>query len=1096
MPLLRFCFIISVLLLLCKEQAVAQLAASRFSNNPSSSVDPLNARQMDSLDKLNYLGFRRNSTSSLQVVSGAKFKNGVPSSTRVSRVPFPAGRPLTSQKTNSVCYTISGREFLVLDSLVLYSGDPTMTADGNVLVSGETYHWPQISMGGFCMKTDIYGNVIWARIYDSVNASVPLYTNFFKSLELNDGSILWVGRTDNRKSGNQDLVFLKTDNAGNNLWVKTYASRLWQGFNGSGDYFYLTGLNQDSQTGDVYFTGAHWGGMCAITKLDPSDGHIIWSNGYHTYNTNRAFGLVINSSNLYLLQLGNGYYNDSYIDAIAVNKTTGDTLFTRGYVQTGDSYAPRLYSVYGMTQTNNGHFLLTGPTTGYFEYPVYTGTVDLHHAGVIELDENLGFVKAYGFKSRVPGNSYNTRVSVFPDGTGFFTMLKYLTPYNGEEHISLFKDDKIFHQRNRLHLNEGLPYEPASLKLSDGGFLDIKMAGDSTKLASDGSRLDYYRIHTSDTPSMCLGLKDSATSLWYFNFQEHKVYMDSVYRNLFTESLPKSYNSWSFAAAPEPACQVTSHCDTLALESSAAIVCPGTSVILTIHKNKECGGLVPLIYDTTWVSHVRPLNDSSLSFTFDKPGTGYIHGSLLGCRLRQDSVLIQVLPARNSLELGSDTVICPGNSIQLHGGKGFATYAWQDGSADSVYTVTSPGTYYLTTTNSCGGIYSDTVRVQPHAPIPLDLGIDRNKCNSDTLHLNAPAGFLNYQWSNDYNISSTTAQNVIVNPLTDTAYYIQAEKTPGCFAYDTVRIHVNTSPPINLGADRSFCSGDSAVFDAGSGFDQYTWSNGGNSRQMSVRTAGLYSVVALTAEGCKSYDTVRVVNVFSKPVVSLDQTGFLCFGNSRVLDAGIFASYAWNDGTTSQKLTARGIGTYAVQVTDNHGCRGGDTTRITAILPLPSGFLPPDTLLCSYDKIFITALRPYKSYQWSNGASASSLNISQPGTYWLQVKDENGCEGRDTIIINPKDCMKGCHVPTAFSPNSDGRNDLFRPMLFGHVKKYHFIVYSRWGQVIFETTELNRAWDGTVAGTLQQSNVFTWMCTYQFEGEEMKTEKGTVMLVR
>jgi gliding motility-associated-like protein len=410
--------------------------------------------------------------------------------------------------------------------------------------------------------------------------------------------------------------------------------------------------------------------------------------------------------------------------------------------------------------------------------------------------------------------------------------------------------------------------------------------------------------------------------------------------------------------------------------------------------------------------------------------------------------------------------------------------------------VTSPGTYYLTTTNSCGGIYSDTVRVQPHAPIPLDLGIDRNKCNSDTLHLNAPAGFLNYQWSNDYNISSTTAQNVIVNPLTDTAYYIQAEKTPGCFAYDTVRIHVNTSPPINLGADRSFCSGDSAVFDAGSGFDQYTWSNGGNSRQMSVRTAGLYSVVALTAEGCKSYDTVRVVNVFSKPVVSLDQTGFLCFGNSRVLDAGIFASYAWNDGTTSQKLTARGIGTYAVQVTDNHGCRGGDTTRITAILPLPSGFLPPDTLLCSYDKIFITALRPYKSYQWSNGASASSLNISQPGTYWLQVKDENGCEGRDTIIINPKDCMKGCYVPTAFSPNSDGRNDLFRPMLFGHVKKYHFIVYSRWGQVIFETTELNRAWDGTVAGTLQQSNVFTWMCTYQFEGEEMKTEKGTVMLVR
>jgi gliding motility-associated-like protein len=274
------------------------------------------------------------------------------------------------------------------------------------------------------------------------------------------------------------------------------------------------------------------------------------------------------------------------------------------------------------------------------------------------------------------------------------------------------------------------------------------------------------------------------------------------------------------------------------------------------------------------------------------------------------------------------------------------------------------------------------------------------------------------------------------------------------------------------------------------------WNNGNSSQQISAKTMGIYSVMGITAQGCKSYDTVKVVNVFANPVVSLDHSNFLCIGSSRLLDAGNFSSYLWNDGSTSQKIIAKGTGIYAVQVTDNNGCKASDTTTITMILLLPSNFLPADTLLCSYDKLKISPLRSYTSYQWNNGASVSSLTVSQPGNYWLQVKDANGCVGRDSIIIDPKDCMKGCYVPTAFTPNNDGKNDVFRPMLFGNVKKYHLIIYNRWGQIVFQTIELNKAWDGTIAGVQQDSNVFAWICTYQFEGEEVKTEKGTVMLVR
>jgi gliding motility-associated-like protein len=526
----------------------------------------------------------------------------------------------------------------------------------------------------------------------------------------------------------------------------------------------------------------------------------------------------------------------------------------------------------------------------------------------------------------------------------------------------------------------------------------------------------------------------------------------------------------------------------------ASIVCSGGSYLYKVSRKGNFVGSVR--FTNTGNATVSVVSDTSVELTFPKAGAYKLVANLdAACRTLQDSLIIIVSDGASSLTLGPDTTLCTGSKITLQPNGAYVNYLWQDGSTASSYEVSGNGLYNVTVTDACGNIFEDAVLINEVSSVPIDIGPDRTKCNTDTLHLTAPSGFLNYQWSNNYNISSVTAQTVIVNPLTDTAYYVRAEKTPGCFAYDTVRVHVNTSPAISLGADKSFCSGDSAELDAGSGFSQYIWKSGSSAQQISVKTAGTFSVIGITEEGCKSYDTIKV-NVFANPVVSLDRTSYLCTGSSRLLDAGNYSSYLWNDGSTSQKTIAKDIGIYAVEVRDANGCKGSDTTRITSILPLPSHFLPGDTLLCSYDKLSIKPLQAYSTYQWSTGASAPSLTVSQPGNYWLQVKDAKGCVGRDSITIDAKDCMKGCYVPTAFSPNKDGKNDLFRPMLFGRVKKFQFIVYNRWGQAVFQTTELNRAWDGKVAGVEQDPNVFVWVCNYQFEGEEEKTERGTVMLVR
>jgi len=237
------------------------------------------------------------------------------------------------------------------------------------------------------------------------------------------------------------------------------------------------------------------------------------------------------------------------------------------------------------------------------------------------------------------------------------------------------------------------------------------------------------------------------------------------------------------------------------------------------------------------------------------------------------------------------------------------------------------------------------------------------------------------------------------------------------------------------------------------------------------------------------------VQVFKNPVVSLDHNASLC-PESRELDAGNFSSYLWNDGSTSRTLPVYTTGKFYVTVTDDHGCKGSDTTAITTVLSHPSDFLPHDTAMCSYGSIAIAPKYHYNRYLWDDNALTASRIIKQPGTYWLEVTDENGCKGRDSIIVSLKRCMQGFYVPTAFTPNNDGKNDVFKPLIFGKIISYQFRVYNRWGQLVFSSSDPQKGWDGNFAGHQQSQDTFVWICQYQLEGENPQVEKGTVVLIR
>ena len=69
-------------------------------------------------------------------------------------------------------------------------------------------------------------------------------------------------------------------------------------------------------------------------------------------------------------------------------------------------------------------------------------------------------------------------------------------------------------------------------------------------------------------------------------------------------------------------------------------------------------------------------------------------------------------------------------------------------------------------------------------------------------------------------------------------------------------------------------------------------------------------------------------------------------------------------------------------------------------------------------------------------------------------------------------------------------------MLFAKVKKFDITIYNRWGHIIFHSAEPLKGWDGKVKGLIQDSGVFVWTCTYQMEGEAVKNEQGTVVIIQ
>jgi gliding motility-associated-like protein len=135
------------------------------------------------------------------------------------------------------------------------------------------------------------------------------------------------------------------------------------------------------------------------------------------------------------------------------------------------------------------------------------------------------------------------------------------------------------------------------------------------------------------------------------------------------------------------------------------------------------------------------------------------------------------------------------------------------------------------------------------------------------------------------------------------------------------------------------------------------------------------------------------------------------------------------------------------------------------------------------------------SYLWSNGSTASSIIVSNPGSFWLQL-DNGRCSGADTLSVYFADCEMEIQMPNVFTPNFDGLNDNFIPTQYRGISKATIRIFNRWGEEVFFSEDLMTGWNGTYKDNTCSDGTYFWIVKYNTNMNESKELKGFLMLTK
>lgn len=280
------------------------------------------------------------------------------------------------------------------------------------------------------------------------------------------------------------------------------------------------------------------------------------------------------------------------------------------------------------------------------------------------------------------------------------------------------------------------------------------------------------------------------------------------------------------------------------------------------------------------------------------------------------------------------------------------------------------------------------------------------------------------------------------------------------------------------------------------GYSSYVWQNGQQGQTFSATSSGLYTVTSSNGACQARLDSFDLEIIRFNLTLGSDIYTCEPVVLDPVTDAQMPFQYTWSDGSQGGSLQVTTPGFYSVTL-NKEGCKRSDTVAVLKDdLQLN---LPQEANFCKGGSVRLDASVPGNaSWLWQDGSTDPYFIAEQAGLYSVTVS-KGICVVSDTVLVKEVfcgDCVSG--IPSVFSPNGDGRNDQFRPVLSPDcpVKNYRLNVYNRYGQLVFFSNRPELGWNGRFGGAPADVGVYMYYLEFTGAGEKQYFRKGDVALVR
>jgi len=307
--------------------------------------------------------------------------------------------------------------------------------------------------------------------------------------------------------------------------------------------------------------------------------------------------------------------------------------------------------------------------------------------------------------------------------------------------------------------------------------------------------------------------------------------------------------------------------------------------------------------------------------------------------------------------------------------------------------------------------------------------------------------------------------------------------------------------------DREICKGEAIQLSAGLGTN-VIWTPAYGLSDSAIRNPvaspeHTTTYVVKKEDNCnlKHYDTLTVkVNYISGFLDAFKDTVFCKGDKIKLFSQKNYAEYLWNTGETYPEIIIDSLGVFWLDITDSIGCKGTDTIQVKSFVPLPTSGLPKNIIYWSTDcndSLILLNAKAGNSYLWNTQETTLTILAQKEGLYWVEV-DNNVCSVVDTITIQ-KRCPPRIYVPNAFTPNGDGKNDIWN-VVCEKCTTLEVKIYNRWGELMFTSNSPYFSWNGEYKSYPCAEGIYTYTLTYSgLRNNTMYKNintKGTITLLR